>query len=112
MKRLAPIVLATALGVVGCGSSSPGSGSTACTTNVCIKSFSFKPSSLTVPVGTAVTWTQQDSTVHNVTGTGTSTFKSGNLTKGQTFTFTFSTAGTFTYMCTIHPNMRGTVIVQ
>ena len=63
-----------------------------------IASFSFQPASLTVSVGTTVTWTNNDSASHTVTADDGS-FKSGTLGKGETFSQTFATAGTFAYHC-------------
>jgi len=74
-----------------------------------IKGFAFNPSTITIKKGTTVIWTQQDSTLHTVTGTG---LKSGNLAKGQTFSHTFNDVGTFDYHCSIHPSMTGKVIVE
>ncbi len=76
--------------------------------SVQIKGFAFNPATITVPKGTTVTWTQMDSVQHTVTGSG---FDSGNLNTGVTFHWTFNNAGTFTYGCSIHSSMTGTVIV-
>jgi plastocyanin len=107
------LMLATA--VAACGSSSSG-GAAAPATNghtVIIKNFKFSPSTLTVPVGTKVTFTQEDGTPHTVTGSGNSAFlKSAPLNKGQSYTVTFSKAGTYNYICTFHTQMHGTVVVQ
>jgi plastocyanin len=66
---------------------------------------------LAVTVGTTVTWTNNDSIAHDsVADNGL--WNSGILGPGQSFQFRFATAGTFTYKCTIHPNMVGTVTVQ
>lgn len=75
-----------------------------------IANFAFTPPSLTVPAGTTVTWTNNDTTTHTVTADNKS-FDSGALNPGKTFTFTFTQAGTFTYKCTIHPMMTGTIVV-
>jgi plastocyanin len=76
-----------------------------------IKGFAFSPDSITVKVGDAVTWTNEDGTAHTVTSSDGS-FGSQNLDQGQTFTATFTKAGTFPYICNIHPFMHGTVVVQ
>jgi len=78
---------------------------------VSIENFSFNPSEITVKKGTVVTWTNNDSTTHTVTS-DTDVFKSGDLTPGNTFKFTFSQTGTFSYHCSIHTTMTGKVIVQ
>ena len=75
-----------------------------------IADSAFAPTALTVTVGDAVTWTNADDRPHTVTADG-GTFDSGNLDPGQTFTTTFETAGTFTYACAYHPDMRATILV-
>ena len=77
---------------------------------VTIKGFAFGPATLKVAAGTTVTWTNQDSTAHTVTG-DKNEFDSGNLAPGKTFTHTFDKAGTFAYHCTIHPSMKATITV-
>ena len=88
------------------GSAPAGGGST-----VEIMNFMFMPASLTVPVGTTVTWKFDDSTDHTVTADDNS-FASSPMANGQTFTHTFSSAGTVAYHCSIHPFMKGTIIVK
>lgn len=83
------------------------------TTAVSIKDFSFTPAQLTVKVGTAVTWTNDDRASHTVTSTDgpdtdakvTNTFDSGDMAQGDTFSFTFEKAGVYYYECTIHATM-------
>jgi amicyanin len=77
-----------------------------------IDNFSFGPSTLTVPVGAMVTWTNQDDVPHNVVSTEGKTLKSPVLDTDQKFSFTFTQAGTYEYYCAIHPKMAGKVIVQ
>jgi len=79
------------------------------TDKVNISNFAFEPSTITVTAGTTVTWTNQDSVAHTVVS---DTFKSGNLSQGQAFQFKFDTKGTYNYSCSIHPTMKGTVIVE
>lgn len=78
---------------------------------VSIIDFSFQPATITVSLGTTVTWTLMGSRPHTSTS-DTGMWDSGILSNGQTFSHTFSQAGTFTYHCSVHPNMKGTVIVQ
>ncbi|MFH1181629.1 MAG: cupredoxin domain-containing protein [Candidatus Woesearchaeota archaeon] len=73
-----------------------------------IMNNAFAPSAITVRQGATVTWTNEDSVAHTVVS---DSFESPSLAKGQTFSHTFDTAGTFTYHCSIHPNMTGTVTV-
>ena len=76
-----------------------------------ISNFNFSPATLTVKVGDTVTWTNKDSMSHSATADDKS-FDTGVLTKGQSGKVTFSKAGTYTYYCSIHSSMRGTIIVQ
>jgi plastocyanin len=78
----------------------------------------YDPSPVRVKPGTAVTWKNNDSTLHTVTsglpeqGAVGTLFDSNVIAPGKTFTYTFSKAGTFDYSCTLHPTMRGQVIVK
>jgi plastocyanin len=76
-----------------------------------ISDNAFSPSALTVPVGSTVTWKNDDPYAHTVTMQGTNGFDSGNLGSGKTFSETFTTPGTYTYSCSIHPSMIGTITV-
>lgn len=77
--------------------------------NITIQNFLFNPAELSIKKGDTVTWTNQDSMAHKISGNG---FQSDALNKGQSFSFTFNTAGTFDYICSIHPSMKGKIIVQ
>jgi plastocyanin len=76
-----------------------------------INDFAFSPETITLKVGSAVTWTNQDPFAHSVKSADGS-FVSQDLQQGQTFSATFTTAGTFAYICGIHTFMTGTVVVQ
>ncbi len=76
-----------------------------------ISNNAFSPSSLSVPVGSTVTWKNDDPYAHTVTMSGKGGFDSGNLNSGKTFSNTFSKPGTYTYICSIHPSMTGTITV-
>jgi plastocyanin len=78
--------------------------------SVAIAGFAFSPATVTISMGDSVTWTNQDGTAHTATASGT--FDSGNLAGGASYTATFSTAGTYDYLCSIHPTMTGRVVVQ
>jgi plastocyanin len=77
---------------------------------VSIKGFAFNPGDVTVAKGTTVTWTNNDSATHKIKS-GDGSFNSDNLANGDTFQHTFDTAGTFDYICSIHPSMKGKVTV-
>ena len=78
----------------------------------------YEPPTLTVPTGTTVTWKNTDSTLHTVTsgsaesGVSGTEFDSSYMAGGKTFQHTFSSAGTFDYYCTLHPFMKGQVVVN
>jgi plastocyanin len=72
--------------------------------------MAFNPASLIVTAGTTVKWTNKDGIIHNVTS-NTGVFSSGSIPDNGTFSYTFSTAGTYQYHCTIHPSMTATVVV-
>lgn len=76
-----------------------------------IDNFTFNAASITVKVGTTVTWINGDDIPHTVVAKDKS-FKSQVLDTGDRFTFTFAKAGQFDYYCSIHPHMTGRVIVQ
>jgi plastocyanin len=80
---------------------------------VAIEDFSFKPEKITVKKGGKVTWTNQDTAKHNVAPDDESgDFKAGPLlAKGESYSVTFNTVGTFRYHCDPHPNMTATVEV-
>ena len=75
-----------------------------------IDGFAFVPLTLTVKAGTTVTWTNRDEEPHTVAASDGS-FRSPGMGTGATFSHTFASAGTFDYVCSIHPMMHGTVVV-
>ena len=124
MRRLVLLLCAAvALAAAGCGSSNDNSSSSSTSTpaasssggGVAIKmaNIAFAPKDVTVKVGQKITWTNDDSTDHNVTADSGADFKSKDFGKGGTFEFTATKAGKITYECTLHPNMKGaTITVQ
>ncbi len=87
------------------GNSAPG------TNEVWMKDKEFAPSSITVTAGTTITWINKDPVMHDVTS-DSDLFSSGSMQANASFSFKFTTAGTYTYHCTIHPTMTGKVIVN
>jgi plastocyanin len=75
---------------------------------VSIVDFAFDAPTLEIAVGTTVTWTNDGQALHTVTGTFAD---SGVIQSGETFSFTFTEAGTFDYACQLHPQMTGQVVV-
>lgn len=111
-------MLAAALSLAGCGSSM--SGGTKPTTpsvapaaggaTVVIKDFAFTPATATIKAGGTVTWRNDDGVPHDATADA---WTSGQISSGQTYTKQFDTAGTFTYVCKVHPAMKpATIVVQ
>jgi LPXTG-motif cell wall-anchored protein len=78
---------------------------------VTIRDFAFGPPSITVSAGQTVTWINSGPTAHTATAKDGS-FDTGTLRKGASGSHTFTTAGTFSYVCSIHPSMHGTVTVR
>ena len=97
--------------IVSCSKSGYGSNNTATTYTVSIVNMAFTPDTLTVPMGTTVTWNNNDNIAHTVTADDNS-FDSGNIAGGGKFTKMFATTGTYSYHCTIHTNMKATIMVK
>ena len=82
----------------------------AASNGVTIRNFKYSPATVSVHTGDTVTWTNQDQEPHTATANDGS-FDTGNIIKGKSGSHTFSKAGTFSYICSIHPSMKGTVTV-
>ncbi|WP_202552395.1 cupredoxin domain-containing protein [Ginsengibacter hankyongi] len=78
---------------------------------VSIANMAFGPSSLTVKVGTTVTWKNNDGYAHTVTSDDGTSFNSGNIGGGASYSYVTKTAGTFAYHCNIHSGMTATLVV-
>ena len=76
-----------------------------------IHNMKYNPQTLTVAVGTTVTWVNEDPSPHTVTDKG-KVFRSAALDTKDSFSYTFATPGEFTYFCTLHPMMVGKIIVK
>lgn len=88
-----------------------GGGSGPGTNEVWMQGSSFTPATITVTVGTKVTWTNKDGVPHTVTSSS-GLFNSGNMNNAATYSYTFTAAGTYPYYCGLHANMTGSVIVN
>ena len=93
-----PLLLATSLGA------------RAGETVISIREFMFSPTALTVPAGTTVRWKNLDGEPHTVRSVD-ATFKSDALDQNDSFAFKFDQPGTYRYVCSIHPQMVGTIVV-
>jgi plastocyanin len=80
--------------------------------SVNIVNFDFAPPHLTVAVGTKITWTNKDASSHTVADESRKIFSSDILRTGQSFSFMAITPGTISYLCTLHPLMKGTITVK
>lgn len=78
------------------------------TVHISIVGYAYSPSQVIISKGDTVIWTNQDSVRHDINGDG---IESSLLSKGETFSMTFNQAGTYNYICTPHPYMKGSVIV-
>lgn len=77
---------------------------------VAIADFAFSPATLTITAGDTVVWTNEDTMIHTATSTS-GLFDSGDLDQGESYSLTFTTPGTYDYLCTPHPNMTGRIVV-
>src|SRR5262249_41582792 len=115
--RFAFLIFALSL-TAACSSSSPSTTSPTSGTPVAIvagastlTTTAFSPNPVSVPVGTTVTWMNNDNVTHtSVANNGN--WNSGSIAPGGTFSMTFNTTGSFPYHCSIHPGMVATVNVQ
>ena len=122
----AALLVGFALLLAGCGgggggtdSSSSGSaaapgssGSGQSSKAVTIKDYTFKPATITVPIGTTVDFTNHDSNAHTATSKESGVFDTEAIQPGKSGSVTLETAGTFTYYCVFHPFMKGTIVVE
>ena len=76
-----------------------------------IDQFTFTPQHITVKAGTTVTWINEDDVPHTI-ASSSKPFKSKELDTGDNFSFTFTTPGTYAYICSVHPYMTGTIVVE
>jgi plastocyanin len=115
--RLAALLAVIPVSTACAASGEPGgdtasvpSGASGSAAVVTVKDFSFNPPALTIAAGTTVTWKFEDDAVHNAVA-GDKSFTSPNLSGGKTFTHTFTKAGTYPYLCTLHQYMTGQIVV-
>lgn len=76
---------------------------------VSIDNYQFLPSTLTIHAGDSVKWTNNDRTAHIIKF---ASFESDSLSDGQTYNHKFNDKGKYNYICSIHPSMKGTIIVE
>ena len=106
-----PVMIAILLLLAGSAGVRANDQPSAANAEVKIDNFSFGPETLTVPVGTTVTWTNRDDIPHTVVSTD-GVFRSKVRDTDERFSYTFDKAGTYPYYCSVHPKMTGKVVVQ
>ena len=89
-----------------------GAGSGDAKNRIEIKDFAFNPTTLTVKSGEKITWINHDEEPHTVVSVGKKFQKSSALDTDQEFTITAGAPGTYTYFCSVHPKMTGTIVVE
>ena len=105
-RSIAAACVATVLGLVVVATVA-----LAATRAVSIADFAFSPASITINVGDRVTWTNTDAVAHTATATS-GAFDTGNIDQGESATIRFTQPGTYSYVCTPHPSMTGTIRVR
>jgi plastocyanin len=125
MRRtlLLPLI-AGALALASCGGDDEPSSTAPATTSggsgsspsgavqVAMENIQFTPETVTVKVGQRITWTNEDGVQHDVESTSGEKVDSELFGEGGTFSFTPTKAGTIEYVCTVHPGMEGTIVVE
>ena len=111
MRQLLFALPAVACVALLTGAAAPAPATAPASAQVTIGNFTFGPDSLTVAVGTTVTWINGDDVPHSVVATD-KTFRSKALDTDDRFAFTFTHAGTYASFCGIHPHMVGKVVVK
>jgi plastocyanin len=110
-RTLSLCLAAAALGFAACGGSDdePPAAEASGAATVAVADNSFSPATIDVAVGDTVTFENEGAIAHTVTGDG---FDSGSMAPGATFAFEASEAGSFSYVCSFHPGMQGTIEVS
>lgn len=103
-KLLSALAIGLTVALLGAQSAEPAAQNPA----VHMSDFAFKPDTLTIHAGQTVVFQNDDDVTHNVTADA---FKSGDVEGGKSWKHTFDKAGTYAYVCTYHPGMKGTIAV-
>jgi len=114
MQIRIPVLIALALGAIAgtmLAALVPAARAQNAAEAVTIDNFSFAPQRLTVKRGTTVIWTNRDDIPHTVTAVDLQ-FRSKALDTDDSYSFTFTTPGTYAYFCSLHPRMTGTIVVE
>ena len=111
LNLVAGVFVAAALCIGIVTAAEPG-GTAAGVQQVGILNYKFDPETLTVPVGTTVTWVNHDEVPHSVMSSDKGFTSSGGLDTGESYSYTFTKAGTYSYYCSLHPFMTAKIIVE
>ena len=116
MKKFLFAILLGVLIIAGCTQPPSNIPPPATGNTVKISGFAFVPHTITIKTGEAVTWINEDSVQHQIAADpdqpDAADLSSPNINNGASYSYTFSKAGTWTYHCSIHPPMKGTVVVE
>ena len=108
-----PLALVCTAALMHDGQTASAAAASATTPAVTISHYAFQPGSLTVAKGSTVTWINRDEDVHTIkTIDGPEAVNSPALDNGNRFRFTFQRAGTYHYICSVHPYMHGVIVVR
>jgi plastocyanin len=111
-KIYRPLLAAAGAALLGWGGfRGPSIAQTADPARIVVKDFMFQPTSLTVKAGSTVTWTNMDEEPHTVVSIA-GVFRSNALDTKDSFSFKFDQPGTYRFVCSIHPQMVGTIVVK
>ena len=112
LPRAAALVITAFLAGSGGLARADSSGSSSPAATVHIKNFAYSPSPATIKTGETILFINDDPVPHTVTATNAKAFDSGNMDQSGKWRYTFTKAGTYTYLCTYHTYMKGSVVVK
>jgi plastocyanin len=119
MKQIILVILVLVLVISGCSTQktpvqpiNPPSGDLGVKKDIEISNFAFNPNTVTIPKGATVIWTNTDSVPHTIVSDTGDEINSDSISNGETYVHTFNTIGTYDYHCSIHPSMKGKIIVE
>jgi plastocyanin len=105
------LIIAATIVAVTIGFTQGGAAQAAQTISISAQNFMFSPATITVKAGATVTWVNHDEEPHTIFNDA-GLFRSSALDTNESFSYTFDKPGTYRYVCTIHPRMTGTIIVE
>jgi plastocyanin len=112
LLTLVPVLVVLASGCGGESDEATDSGSDSGSASVEIVDYLYEPADLTVPAGTTVNFTNEDTTGHTATSERSGAFDSGSIGAGESGEITLEEPGTFAYYCAFHPFMKGKITVE